>query len=247
MSNDKQLMIQNEKQRALAEVVSFEKKLRESCAPEKVTRQMITARVKKEVFGQFVFSPDGKRIALKIAELVYIWDREQNRSVQVLGYENSIDTIAFSSDGEKLYVIVNKTFFIQNIESEEITDSFNINMRARKINVISNEIVIIKNDFSKRLLRLNLSTGETLLYDFHFWDYSISISSNEIITTNFMHEENEKGKITKAWFAIHFWNIETGKQIHDRRIDLGNDELTGIATSANEREIIIFFKKSQLC
>ena len=243
MSNDKQLKIQNEEQQALVNADSFEKSLRESCAPEKMIQQEITARVKKEVFGQFAFSPDGTRIALKIAELVYIWDRKQGRSIQVLKHKSTINTIAFSKDGKKLFVIVCKTFLIQNIESGEIIDSFNIDMSADKIDVISDEIVIIKEGSYGKLTRLNLKTGEILQYSFHFWDYSISIKNNEIITTNFMHEENEKGKITKAWFAINFWNIETGKQIHDRRIDLGNDELTGIAALVNDREIIVFFKK----
>ena len=243
MSNDKQLKIQNEEQQALVNTDSFEKSLRESCAPEKMIQQEITARVKKEVFGQFAFSPDGTRIALKIAELVYIWDRKQGRSIQVLKHKSTIDTIAFSKDGKRLFVIVNKSFLIQKIESEEIINSFNIDMSAEKITVISDEIAIIKESMYGKLRRLNLATGDILTYDFHFWDYSISLNNHEIITTNFMSEEKEDGKTKRYWYAIRFWNLETGKSIYDRRIDLGKDELTGIAISPNDREIITFFKK----
>ena len=242
MSNDKRLKIQNENQQALQKVFSFEKNLRESCAPEKVVRQMVTARVKDEVFDQFVFSPDGKWIALKIAELIYIWDREQGRSIQVLKHEGFIDTIAFNKDGKKLLVIANKTLFVQNIESGEIVNSYNIDIGAENINVISDEVVIIKESIYKNLLRLNLKTGEVLKYDFRFGEYAISSKSNEIVTTEFMTEHKEDGKTNRHWYAIQFWNIETGREIHDRRIDLSKDELIGIDISPNDKEIIVFYK-----
>ena len=110
MSNEKSLKNQNEEQQALQRVVSFEKSLRESCVPEKAMRQVVTARVKKEVFDQFVFSPDGKQIALKIADLIYIWDREQSRSTQVLKHEGTVNAIAFNKNGSELFAIVDKTF-----------------------------------------------------------------------------------------------------------------------------------------
>jgi WD40 repeat protein len=246
MSDDKQIKIYDEEQHALGNVISFEKSLRESCVPEKVMQQVITARVKKEVFDQFVYSPDGKRIALKIAEIVYIWEREQNRIVQVLRHEGFVDTIAFSNDGKQLFVIVNKVFFIQNIESGEIMNSFPIDWGTEKINVISDEIVVIKESVFENLLRLNLRTGEILKYEFHFGSYTISSKRNEIITTNFIYEQDEGGKIRKHWYAIQFWDIETGKQIQDRRIDLSEDELTGITTLPDERKIYLLYKKEPI-
>jgi WD40 repeat protein len=242
MSNEKQLKLQGEKQQALAKVISIEKSLRESCVPEKVMRQVITAREKKEVFDQFVFSPDGKWIALKIAELIYIWDREQGRSIQVLKHKGLVDTIAFSNDGKKLFAIVDNVFLIQNIESGLILNSFPIDMGAEMINVISDEVVIIKGPLNKNLLRLNVISGEILKYDFRFEDYTISSKKNEIITTGFMYEKNEDGKISKYWYAIQFWDIETGNPILDRRIDLGKDELIGITTSSNNKDIFVFLK-----
>jgi WD40 repeat protein len=243
MSNEKSLKIQNEEQKALQKAVSFERSLRESCVPEKATQQVITARVKKEVFDQFVFHPDGRRIAFKIADLIYIWDRDQDRNIQVLEHEGSVDSIAFSRDGEKIYAIVDGSFHIQNIESGEIINSYPIDWGTEKINVISDEIVVIKESVYERLLRLNLRTGEILIYDFRFGSYAISSKCNEIITTSFMYEQDEGGKITKHWYAIQFWDIETGKEIQDRRIDMGKDELTGILTLPNEKEIYVFLKK----
>ena len=243
MSNEKSLKIQDEEQQALQKVVSCEKSLRESCVPEKTMRQVVTTRVRKEVFDQFAFSPDGKRIAFKIANLIYIWDREQGRSIQVLKHEGFIHTIAFSKDGKKIFVIFEENFFIQNIETGEITNSFNIDCAAEKINVISDEIVILKRLIHENLLRLNLKTGEILQYEFRFGSYAISSKCNEIITTSFMYEQDEGGKITKHWYAIQFWEMETGKEIQNRRIDMSEDEITGIVTSSDEKEIYVFLKK----
>jgi WD40 repeat protein len=242
MSNDNQLKTQNENQHALQNVVSFEKRIRVSCVPEKVIRQTITARVRKEVFDQFIFSPDGKQIALKIADLIYIWDREQSRTTQVLKHERTINAIAFNKNGKELFAVVDKTFLIQNIKSGVINKTFDIEMRVEEINVISDEVVIIKESMYKNLLRLNIKTGEMLKYDFRFGEYAISSKSNEIVTTEFMTERREDGKISRYWYAIQFWDIETGKQIHDGRIDLGKDELVGIAISPNDKEILVFFK-----
>ena len=242
MSNEKSLKNQNEEQQALQNVVSFEKSLRESCVPEKAMRQVVTARVKKEVFDQFVFSPDGKQIALKIADLIYIWDREQSRSTQVLKHEKTVNAIAFNKKGSELFAIVDKTFLIQDIKSGVINKTFNFEMGAEEINVISDEVVIIKESMYKNLLRLNITTGEMLKYDFRFGEYAISIESNEIVATEFMTERREDGKISRYWYAIQFWDVETGKQINHRRIDLGKDELIGIAVSPNDKEIIVFFK-----
>lgn len=243
MLTDKSLKVQNEEHRALQKVFSFEKSLRESCVPEKAMQQVITARVRKEVFDQFVFSPDGKRIALKIANLIYIWDREQGRSIQMLKHGGFIDTIAFSKDGKEIFAIIEGNFLIQNIESGKITKSFSIEWGTEKINIISEEIVIIKESVYENLLRLNLKTGEILKYEFRFGSYAISSKCNEIITTSFMYEQDEDGKISKHWYAIQFWDIETGKEIQDRRIDLGEDELTGVIALSDEREIFVFLKK----
>ena len=243
MPNEKSLKTKNEEQQALQNVVSFEKSLRESCVPEKAMRQVVTARVKKEVFDQFVFSPDGKRIALKIANLIYIWDREQGRSIQVLKHEGFIDTIAFSKDGKKIFAIVKRNFFIQNIESGEIMNSFNIDLRTERINVISDEIVIIKESVYENLLRLNLKTGEILKYEIRFGSYTIALKCNDIITTRFMYEQDNDRKISKHWYAVQFWDIETGKEFQDRRLNLGEDEVTGVIALSDEKEIIVFSKK----
>ena len=248
MSNQKELNIQYEKQNALAKIDSFEKNLRESCVPEKEIQQIITARVKKEVFDQIVFSPDGKYIAMKIAELVYIWDREQNRNVQVLKNKNTIGAIAFSLNGKYLYSTENKEYLFQikNICTGSLIKSFPIGFDVEKIDVISEKNVLLNERVNKSLIKLNIKTGEKFKYNSNAHTYAVSKDRKEIITTKFMYEPLEENGNSRPWYAIKFWDVDTGICFNDRQIDLDRKEPSGIALTPNNDEVIVFIKDEPL-
>ena len=122
----------------------------------------------------------------------------------MLKHEGTVNAIAFNKNGSELFAIVDKTFLIQNIKSGVINKTINIEMRVDKIDVISDEVVIIKESMYQNLLWLNITTGEMLKYGFRFDAYAISSKSNEIVAIEFMTERKRNGKSVDTGMQFNF-------------------------------------------
>jgi len=224
--DDQRLIVQKARAQALSEVRQFESGLLEYCAPNKEIKPICTFRAKSEVFDSFVFSPDGTFIALKTAERVYLWDRQQHRSIQVLNNSCFFEEVAFSQDGRMLITAdVQKKLLVWNIQTGKCVRTMEMEDTADELRTTVDGFVVAKGYWHK-LFVWEIETGK-FCYSLPKKPsgFDISPDGKTIITSSINSIKNEEGFYVGVWYSLDFWDIHKGECLEERRLDSSISDL----------------------
>ena len=237
--NNRKLLIQNARAEALSEVIQYENGLLEHCAPNKEIKLICTFRARKEVFDSFVFSPNGKLIALKTAERVYLWDRNKRRSIQVFGHSCFFDTMAFSQDSRLLITAdCQKRIHIWDIQTGECVREMEMEDTAKDLRTTADGFLVVRG-YRNKVFVWEIKTG-----NHHFTlekktrGFDLTPDGKTIISSCYNSRKNAEGMFIGGWHSLDFWDIESGAYLEERRLDYEHLDLDEIIITPDGKTVI---------